>query len=51
MTEEEFVAWCDEDVQAEWVDGEVIIMSPSSYRHVRIVELAVPGPGDFVGRP
>jgi Uma2 family endonuclease len=37
MTEEEFVAWCDEDVKAEWVDGEVIIMSPSSSRHVRIV--------------
>ena len=36
MTEEEFVAWCDEDTKAEWVDGEVIVMSPSSYRHVRI---------------
>jgi len=34
ITEDEFVAWCDEDVKAEWVDGEVIIMSPSSYRHV-----------------
>jgi Uma2 family endonuclease len=31
MTEEEFVAWCDEDVRAEWVDGEVIVMSPDSY--------------------
>jgi Uma2 family endonuclease len=28
MTEEEFEAWCDEDVKAEFVDGEVIIMSP-----------------------
>jgi Uma2 family endonuclease len=34
MTEEEFVAWCDEeDVRAEWVDGEVIVMSPVSRRH------------------
>jgi len=30
MTEEEFVAWCDSDTRAEWVDGKVIIMSPSS---------------------
>jgi Uma2 family endonuclease len=36
MTEEEFVAWCDEDVKAEWVDGEVIVMSPSSLAHVRL---------------
>jgi Uma2 family endonuclease len=31
MTEDEFVAWCNEDIRAEWVDGEVIIMSPESY--------------------
>lgn len=37
MTEDEFVAWSDEDVRAEWVDGEVIIMSPCSSNHVRIV--------------
>lgn len=36
MTEDEFVAWCDEDVKAEWIDGEVLIMSPSSAEHVRI---------------
>ena len=34
MTEEEFVAWCDEDTRAEFVDGEVIVFSPSSTRHV-----------------
>lgn len=33
MTEEEFVAWCDEDTRAEWVDGEVIIMSPANLEH------------------
>jgi Uma2 family endonuclease len=33
MTEEEFVKWYDEDVKAEWVDGEVIIMSPVSGAH------------------
>lgn len=36
MTEEEFVAWCDEDTRAEWVDGEVIIMSPVSTDHGRL---------------
>lgn len=36
MTEDEFVAWCDEDVKAEWVDGEVIIMGTASTRHVRL---------------
>ncbi|MGH7494629.1 MAG: Uma2 family endonuclease [bacterium] len=33
MTEEEFEAWCDEDTKAEFVDGEVIIMSPASTAH------------------
>ncbi len=35
MTEEEFVAWCDEDTKAEWIDGEVIVASPASLVHVR----------------
>jgi Uma2 family endonuclease len=30
MTEEEFVAWVDSDTRAEWVDGKVVVMSPSS---------------------
>ena len=34
MTEEEFVAWCDEDTKAEWVDGEVIMPSPANLKHV-----------------
>jgi Uma2 family endonuclease len=34
MTEEEFVAWCDEDTRAEWVDGEVIVPSPANLKHV-----------------
>ena len=34
MTEEEFVAWCDEDTKAEWVDGEVIVHSPANLQHV-----------------
>jgi len=36
MTEEEFEAWADEDTRAEWVDGEVILMSPTSLLHNRL---------------
>jgi Uma2 family endonuclease len=34
MTEQQFHDWCTEDVRAEWVNGEVIIMSPASTAHV-----------------
>lgn len=30
---EEYLAWCDEDTRAEWVDGEVVMVSPASERH------------------
>ena len=33
MTYEEFLAWADEDTCAEWVNGEVIILTPASKRH------------------
>jgi len=33
MSYEEFLRWADEDALAEWVDGEVIMMSPASNRH------------------
>lgn len=36
MTYEEFLAWADEDTWAEWVDGEVIILSPALLRHQQI---------------
>jgi Uma2 family endonuclease len=34
MTEAEFLNWCDEDTRAEWVEGEVILMSPANVKHV-----------------
>jgi Uma2 family endonuclease len=37
MTEEEFVAWCDEDIRAEWIEGEVVMMSPMSDPHSDLV--------------
>lgn len=33
MSFEEFLQWADEDTHAEWVDGEVIFMSPVSDDH------------------
>ena len=48
MTEEEFVAWCDEDVKAEWVDGEIIVHSPASTRHVRLAKFLLKVLDDFV---
>ncbi len=39
MTYEEFLAWADEDTYAEWVNGEVIMVSPASRCHQDIVRL------------
>jgi len=36
MSYEEFLEWCDEDTWAEWVNGEVIVLSPASERHQNI---------------
>jgi len=34
---EEFLAWTDEDTHAEWVDGRIILMSPVSIDHQRLL--------------
>ena len=36
MTEREFVKWADEDTDAEWVDGEIVMMAPISGEHDEI---------------
>ncbi len=36
LTFEEFLEWLDEDTWAEWVDGEVVVLSPANTRHQRI---------------
>ncbi|MFQ5595519.1 MAG: Uma2 family endonuclease [Anaerolineae bacterium] len=33
MSYEEFLNWANEDTLAEWVDGEVVMLSPASDRH------------------
>src|SRR5438045_9509888 len=47
MTEQEFVDWVG-DGWAEWVNGEVIIMSPVSFRHAEIFSFLVLLIGSFV---
>ncbi|MFQ5854975.1 MAG: Uma2 family endonuclease [Anaerolineae bacterium] len=41
MTYEEFLAWADEDVHAEWVDGEVIVHMPPKTIHQDIATFLV----------
>lgn len=41
MTEAQFIDWCDEGTRAEWVDGEVILMSPVESRHARLVSFLI----------
>jgi Uma2 family endonuclease len=37
MSYEEFLAWADEDIHAEWVNGEVIVQLPPKEPHQRVV--------------
>ncbi len=48
LTEDEFVQWCDEDTRAEWVDGEVVMMSPANNQHVLMTAFLVRVIGEFV---
>jgi Uma2 family endonuclease len=38
---EDFLAWCNEDTWAEWINGDVIMVSPASRRHQDIVRFLV----------
>jgi Uma2 family endonuclease len=48
MSYEEFLAWADEDVHAEWVDGEVIVQMPPKEPHQRVVAFLIPLMGLFI---
>jgi Uma2 family endonuclease len=50
MSEEQFVDWCDEDVRAEFVDGQVIVMSPDSLVHTRLFKFLLKVLDTFVLR-
>jgi Uma2 family endonuclease len=36
MSWEQFLEWVDEDTDAEWVDGEVVVTSPANREHERL---------------
>ncbi len=51
MTEDEFVTWSfKENIRAEWIDGEIIIMSPVSTEHAVLVVWLLRVVADFVER-
>lgn len=39
MTYEEFLDWLTDDVHAEWVNGEVVMHSPVTRRHIQVHKL------------
>jgi Uma2 family endonuclease len=48
MSYEEFLDWCDEDTSAEWVDGQVVMTSPASYRHQVVADFLLKTLGVYV---
>jgi len=38
---EEFLEWLDEDTLAEWVNGEIVMMSPASDQHQNLIEFLI----------
>jgi Uma2 family endonuclease len=48
MSYEEYLAWADEDVHAEWVDGEVIVQAPPKEPHQRVVAFLIQLMGLFI---
>jgi Uma2 family endonuclease len=48
VTFEQFLAGIDEDTRAEWVDGEIVPMSPASAEHQRLVVFLVRLIGQYV---
>ena len=41
MTFEEFLDWDHEGIRAEWVDGEVVIVSPVRLDHQRVLQFCI----------
>jgi Uma2 family endonuclease len=50
MTFEEFLAWDHEGIRAEWVDGEVVIVSPVRLDHQRVLQFLYELLATFVRR-
>jgi Uma2 family endonuclease len=45
---EDFLAWAHEDTRAEWVDGEIILMSPNSPEHQKPSNFLTRALSDYV---
>lgn len=50
FTYEEFLEWCDEDTWAEWINGQVLRLSPASRRHQQLAHFLQTVIGIFVER-
>jgi Uma2 family endonuclease len=50
MTYEEFLRWDGDNRYAEWVDGEIVQMSPTSSRHQRVANFLFRAISEFVER-
>jgi len=48
MTEDEFDAWSDADVRAEFVDGKVLVMPPAAVLHIRVLQFLIQFAGLYV---
>ena len=48
MSYDEFLAWADEDMHAEWVNGEVIVQMPPKEPHQRVVAFLLKLLGLFI---
>ncbi len=48
MTESGFADWCPDELRAEWIDGRVILMSPSNVEHDDLSIWFIRLIGDFV---
>jgi len=48
MSYEEYLAWADEDMHAEWVNGEVIVQMPPQPRHQQVVAFLLQLLGLFI---
>lgn len=48
LTEAEFVEWCTDSTWAEWVDGEVILMSPVNFEHAELFRFLLSVVGTYI---
>ncbi len=50
MTFEQFLTWVDEYTLAEWVEGEVVLMTPASLKHQMVIVRLLEEAGSYIRR-